>query len=101
MITGYLCPPYHAAARTPKGEQTVYGNLGARVPRYPCRPHPPPPLKRLKGSKQCMVTRLPVSFGTWVACSGPASTAPPPVEYPVPNFEAGVQLYYVPGYSVL
>ena len=40
-----------------------------------------------------MVTR--VSSGTRVPGSGSTSTAPHPVGYPVPNVEAGVQLYSV------
>ena len=41
-----------------------------------------------------MVTRVAVSAGTQVPNSGSASTAPHPVGYLFPNFEAGVQLYY-------
>ena len=55
-----------AVAQTLKGEQVVYGNPG---------------------------TRVPVSAGTRVPGPGSASTVPHPVGYPVPNFEAGVQLY--------
>ena len=62
-----------AAAQTLKGEQIVYGNPG---------------------------TRVPVSSGTRVPGSGSASTAPHPVGYPVPNFEAGVQLYRIPGINI-
>ena len=51
-----------AAAHTLKKEQIVYGNPGTRVPGY---------------------------SGTRVPGSGSASTAPHPVGYPVPNFEAG------------
>ena len=44
-------------------------------------------------------TRVPVSAGTRVPGSGYGSgsalTAPHPVGYPVPNFEAGVHLYDV------
>ena len=39
-------------------------------------------------------TRLPVSAGTRVPGSGSALTAPHRVGYPVPNFEAGLQLYW-------
>ena len=40
-----------------------------------------------------MVTRVSVSAGTWVPGSGSGYPPPDPVGYPVPNFEAGVQLY--------
>ena len=90
-VPGYTCPPYHAvaqtlkegkivyrnpgtqisvsaqsaAAQTLKGGQIVYGN---RAPGYPCLP-----CARVPGYSY-------------------ASTAPHQVGYPVPNFEAGVQL---------
>ena len=74
-----------------------------------------PPLKREKGSKQCMVTRvlgypgtqIPVSAssaaaqtlkGEQIVYGNPGTRVPgypclPGPGYPVPNFEAGVQLY--------
>ena len=45
--------PHHAAAQKLQGEQIVYGNPGIRVRLTT------PPLKRQKGSKYCMVTRVP------------------------------------------
>ena len=58
--------PYHAAFQNLQREQIEYGNPGIRVP---------------------------VSAGIWAPGSGSALTTLHPVRYPVPDFEAGVQLH--------
>ena len=56
-------PPYHVADRKLKQEQILYGDPGTRVSGYPITHirNTTPPLKHKKGSKWCIVTRVPVS----------------------------------------
>ena len=65
----------------------MYGNPGTRIRGYPCPP--------FHAAAQTQIGEQ-IVYGnpaTRVPGSGSASNAPHPVGCPVPNFEAGVQLY--------